>query len=143
MPGHECLAAAGKMVQLANEEFKRCKNYAPPDSHENHASAFARAKRNRDDAYKTIHQIKARSQELRETDLQLLAEEQAAQHNTTTANALKAILKHEQDASIFPLLRSWIKGPQNGSLDELWTPDNPLDLQNTSWSGYSRETSNL
>jgi hypothetical protein len=63
----------------------------------------------------------------------LLAEEQAAQQNTTTANALKAILKREQDTSIFPLLRSSIKGPMNGSLNKLWTPTDPLDLQNTSW----------
>jgi hypothetical protein len=34
----------------------------------------------------------------------MLAEEQVAQQNTTTANALKAILKCEQDAGIFPLL---------------------------------------
>jgi hypothetical protein len=63
----------------------------------------------------------------------LLAEEQVAQQNTTTANALKAILKREQDAGIFRLLRSWIKGPTNGSLDKLWMPTDPLDLQNTSW----------
>jgi hypothetical protein len=47
---------------------------------------------------------------------------------------LKAILKWECDASIFPLLRRWIIGPQNGSLDELWTPDDPLDLENTTWT---------
>jgi hypothetical protein len=35
------LAAAGKMVQLANEEFNHWKKYAPPEYHENHASAFA------------------------------------------------------------------------------------------------------
>jgi hypothetical protein len=86
-----------------------------------------------------IHQIRARSQELCETDLQLLTEEEAAKHNTTTANTLKAILKHEQGASIFPLLRSWIKGPQNGSLDELWTPHNPLNLRNTSWTAIAKK----
>ncbi len=48
------LAAAGNMVQLANEEFNHCKKYAPLEYHKNHASAFARAKRNRDDAYETI-----------------------------------------------------------------------------------------
>jgi hypothetical protein len=67
------------MVQLANEEFSLWKKYAPLEYHENHASAFAWAKQNGNDAYKTIWQIKARSQELRETDLQMLAEEQVAQ----------------------------------------------------------------
>lgn len=73
-------------------------------------------------------------QDIWETDLQLLAEEQAAQHNKTTANALKAILICKCDASILPLLYSWIKGPQNGLLDELWIPNDPLDLWNTSWT---------
>jgi hypothetical protein len=75
---------------------------------------------------------KARLQELCKTDLQLLAKEQATQHNTTTANDIK-------DASNFPLLHSQIKGPQNGSLDELWIPDNPLDLQNTSWTAIIKK----
>jgi hypothetical protein len=89
------LAAAGKMVQLANKEYHRWKNYTPPEFGKNYASAFARAKCNQDDAYAAIHQIKARSQEICKTDLQLLAEEQATQQNTTAANALKAILKCE------------------------------------------------
>jgi hypothetical protein len=54
--------------------------------------------------------------------------------NTTTANALKAFLKQERDAGIFPLLRQWINGPQNRSLDELLTPDDPLDIENTTWT---------
>jgi hypothetical protein len=56
-------------------------------------SAFARAKQNRADAYAQVHQIQARSQELREVDLQLMAKEQAKEQNTSVANALKAILK--------------------------------------------------
>jgi hypothetical protein len=63
------LATAGKMAQLANKEFNGLKSYPSPDSHENHVSAFGRAKCNQDDAYKTINQIQARSQDLRETYL--------------------------------------------------------------------------
>jgi hypothetical protein len=54
--------------------------------------------------------------------------------NMTTANTLKSILKQECDAGIFPLLRQWINGPQNGSLDEGLMPDNPLDIGNTTWT---------
>jgi hypothetical protein len=35
---------------------------------------------------------------------------------------------------VYPLLRHWIRGPQTGSIDELWTPDDPLDFENTSWT---------
>jgi hypothetical protein len=42
------LATAGKMAQLANEEFNGLKSYPSPDSHENHVSAFGRAKCNQD-----------------------------------------------------------------------------------------------
>jgi hypothetical protein len=43
----------------------------------------------------TVHTIQAHSQELCEVNLQLVAEEQAKEQNTTVANALKAILKQE------------------------------------------------
>jgi hypothetical protein len=72
--------------------------------------------------------------DLREIDLQLMAEEQAEKNNTSTANALKAILRQEQESGMYPLLCHWIRGPQTGSIDELWTPDDPLDFENTSWT---------
>jgi hypothetical protein len=135
MLGLECLQL---LVKWSNLLMKNTTNgrttHHPSSAKTMAASAFARAKCNRDDAYAVIHQIQARSQEIRETDRQLLAEEQATQWNTTAANALKAILKRERDAIIFPLFRTWINGPQNGSLDKLWTPDDPLDLKNTSWT---------
>jgi hypothetical protein len=54
--------------------------------------------------------------------------------NMTTANALKAILKWERGPGIFSLLCQWINRPQNGSLDELLTLDDPLDIENTTWT---------
>jgi hypothetical protein len=85
------LAAAGRMVQYANEEFRRLKNHEQVEPGVSNESAFARAKQNRIDAYTEIHRIYALSQELREVYLQLMAEEQAKEQNTTVANALKAI----------------------------------------------------
>jgi hypothetical protein len=63
-----------------------------------------------------------------------MAEEQAEKSNTSTANALKAILKCKQESGMYPLLCQWIRGPQTGSIDKLWTPDDPLDVENTSWT---------
>jgi hypothetical protein len=34
----------------------------------------------------------------------------------------------------FPLLQHWINDAQTGSIDELWTPDNPLNIENTTWT---------
>jgi hypothetical protein len=87
------LASTGKMVQYANEEYRRWKNHEFSESDESNDNAFARAKQNRFDAYSQINRIKTKAVELREADLQLQAETQAEQLNTTTANALKAILK--------------------------------------------------
>jgi hypothetical protein len=56
-------------------------------------STFVRAKQHQTVTYTAVHQIKAHSQELCEVDLQLMAEEQAKEQNTTVANVLKAILK--------------------------------------------------
>jgi hypothetical protein len=127
------LASTGRMVQYANEEFRRWKNHELIQPGEANSSAFARAKQNRADAYAEIKQIHARSNNLREVDHQLMAEEQAKLHNTSTANALKAILKREQESGMYPLLRHWIRGPQTGSIDELWMPNDPLNVENTTW----------
>jgi hypothetical protein len=128
------MAAAGRTVQYANEEFRRWKNHELIQPGETNSSTFAQAKQNHTDAYAEIQQIHARSSDLREIDLQLMVEEQAEKNNTSTANALKAILRREQESGMYPLLRHWIRGLQTGSIDELWTPDDPLDFENTSWT---------
>jgi hypothetical protein len=63
-----------------------------------------------------------------------MAEEQAKEQNTSVANALKAILKQEQETGIYPLLQHWINEPQTGTIDKLWTPNNPMDIENTTWT---------
>jgi hypothetical protein len=98
------LAAVGRTVQYANEEFRRWKNHEFTKPGETNESAFARAKQNRADDYAQVHQIQVRSQELRDVDLHLMAKEQAKEQNTSVANALKAILKQKRESGIFPLL---------------------------------------
>jgi hypothetical protein len=105
------MAAIGRMVQYANEEFQWAKNHQPGEAGETNNAAFAQAKQNRIDAYGKLHCIQACSEEIRETDLQLQATEQAERQNTTQANALKAILKCKRQASIYPQLQHWINGP--------------------------------
>jgi hypothetical protein len=71
------MAAIGRMVQYANEEFRRAKNHQPGEAGETNDATFAHAKQNRTDAYGKLHHVQARSEETRETDLQLQATEQA------------------------------------------------------------------
>lgn len=127
------MAAAGKVAQRANEEFRRWKTHEVRHPTETNSSAFARAKHNREDAYAELARINARAEELRETDFELQVQEAAAQQNTTKEKILKAILRRKQEAGMCPLLRQWISGRQS-AVDELWTPDNPFDLENTTWS---------
>jgi hypothetical protein len=63
-----------------------------------------------------------------------MAKEQAKDQNTLVANALKVILKRECDSGIFHLLWHWINGAQTRSINELWIPDNPMNIENTSWT---------
>jgi hypothetical protein len=78
-------AAAGQVVQYANEEFWCWKNHELIKPGETNESAFVRAKQNQTDTYTTVHTIQAHSQELCEVNLQLVAEEQAKEQNTTVA----------------------------------------------------------
>jgi hypothetical protein len=65
--------------------------------------------------------------------MELHAAEEAEKQNTLKANIIKAILWQEQEASIFPLLQQWISGQQN-TINKLWTPDDPFNLDNTTWT---------
>jgi hypothetical protein len=123
------------MVQYTNKEYRRSKNQEPSEPDESNEDAIAWAKQNQEDAHTKTNHIKVRSREIREIDLQLQAEAQAEKMvNMTTANALNAILKWERGPGIFSLLCQWINRPQNGSLDELLTLDDPLDIENTTWT---------
>lgn len=92
------MAAAGKVAQRANEEFRRWKTHEVRHPTETNSSAFARAKHNREDAYAELARINARAEELRETDFELQVQEAAAQQNTTKEKILKAILRRKQEA---------------------------------------------
>jgi hypothetical protein len=122
------------MVQYANEEFRQAKQCHSDERGVTAKAAFARAKRNRTDAYNELHHMQAQSSELRKADLHLRAAKQAERQNTTTANTIKAILKREQQVSLYPQLWHWVNGASNGAIDKLWIPDNPLNLRNTTWS---------
>jgi hypothetical protein len=63
-----------------------------------------------------------------------MAEEQAKEQNASVANALKVFLKQERDLGNFLLIRHWINGAQTRSINELWTPDNPINIENTTWT---------
>ena len=71
--------------------------------------------------------------------MELHTAEEAEKQNTTKVNIIKAVLKCERESSIFPLLRQWISSRNKNAIDELWTPDNPFNLNNTTWSAVIKK----
>jgi hypothetical protein len=132
------LAAAGLAVQLANREYREALSGLFNPNHPNRESAIARAKANRRNSYQVLEEIQARANDLRETDFELQIEEEAAKTNSPKEAVLRAILRREREAEIFPILATHVGGKTHHQLDELWTPDNPQDLNDTTWTSHVR-----
>jgi hypothetical protein len=70
----------------------------------------------------------------KQTELQI--KEEATKNNAHKEAILKAILRQEQEAEIFPLLSIHIGGKTHNQLDEVWTPNNPQCLDDTTWKSH-------
>ena len=131
------LAAAGLAVQLANQELRKLlQGNAPTTSDTSRSSAIARAKHNRDECYEMLYTIQEQADTLRETDIELRIEEEATKNNAPKEAILKAILRREREAEIFPLLSIHVGGKTHNQLDEVWTPNNPQCLDDTTWKSH-------
>jgi hypothetical protein len=131
------LAAAGLAVQLANQELRKLlQGNASTTSDTSRSSAIARAKHNRDECYEMLYTIQEQANTLRETDIELRIEEEATKNNPPKEAILKAILRREREAEIFPLLLIHVGGKTHNQLDEVWTPNNPQCLDDTTWKSH-------
>jgi hypothetical protein len=72
-----------------------------------------------------LYTIQEQADTLRETDIELLIEEEAMKNNAPKEAILKAILRQEQEAEIFPLLSIHVGGKTHNQLDKVWTPNHP------------------
>jgi hypothetical protein len=113
------LAAAGLAVQLANRELCEALSGVFHRNHPNRDSAIERAKANRRNSYQILEETQSRSNDLRETDLKLQVEEEASKMNSPKEAVLRAILRREREAAIFPILATHVGGKTHHQLDKL------------------------
>lgn len=71
---------------------------------------------------------------LREAGLQLLAEQRAKERNISKAAALKQLLQKERLSQIYRKLGCHISGKCCGPLKKLLIPNDPADIDSTSWA---------
>jgi hypothetical protein len=57
-------------------------------------------------------------------------------NNAPKEAILKAILRREREAEIFPLLSIHVGGKTHNQLDKVWTPNNPQCLNDTTWKSH-------
>lgn len=86
------------------------------------------------------HRDSTGADDLRETDLVLRADAEAAKGNTTKETIIREILERERKSDIFRLLRYWVGGKSYEPMDEILVPDDPGDIDNYSWTSLVEAT---
>jgi len=82
-----------------------------------------------------IRDVRNHAHQLRQTHLELRApEEYARVNNTTKEKVVKAILEREQRSQVFRKLGYHIGGKVYNPLTRVLVPDDPTNIQNTSWT---------
>jgi hypothetical protein len=99
-------------------------------------SAIAIAKDNQQECYQLLTDIKEQANDLCKTNLELCIEDAASKHHTTHESALKAILRCEREAEMYPILWTHVGGRVSSTLNEVWTPENAANLENTTWKAH-------
>jgi hypothetical protein len=123
-------------MEIANQELRKLlQGNTPTTSNTSRSSAIARAKHNRDECYKMLYTIQEQADTLCKTDIELQIEE-AMKNNAPKEAIVKAILRQEREAEIFPLLSIHAGGKTHNQLDEVWTPNNPQCLDDTTWKSH-------
>ena len=131
------LAAARLAVQLVNQELRQLlQGNVLTISDDTRISAIARAKNNQEECYKFLYTIQEQANILHETDMEQWIEEEATKNNTTKEAILKAILWREQESEIFPLLSVHVGSKTHNQIDEVWIPNNPQCLEDTTWKSH-------
>jgi len=129
------LLNAGQTMRLARKEFYHLvRGGRPPQELQDRDSAIAWAKQNYATAKQMIRDVRCHARQLRQTHLELRAEEYAKANNTTKEKVVNAILEREQRSQVFRKLGYHIGGKVYNPLTKVLVPDDPTDPQNTSWT---------
>ena len=86
-------------------------------------------------AYGVLRQVQQNASKIRETFLEDRAEHLAATRDgVTKAVALRQLIAAERSSSIFKRLGIWIKGKEYVTMDRILVPDDPENMEDTTWS---------
>ena len=134
-PWSPMLAAAGETVLIAGKELTRIiRGGTPTNPQDDRDSAVLKAKANLALARAMSNDVKCRAQDCRDTHLELKAVKYAEDNNITKAEALSQLQRREHLRQLFLKLGYHYKAIQTSSLDRVLTPDDPTDLDNTTWT---------
>jgi hypothetical protein len=128
------LANAGRTVIAAKWNLSNIMHGRTPiPPHIQRATAISTAREQVKDAYTILRKVQANAKQIRDSFLEDRAEHLAETQHTTKAAALRQLLAAERSANIFKRLGIWFKGKEYMSMDRILVPDDPTDLQNTTW----------
>ena len=86
------------------------------------------------EAYQTLRTVQQHAKAIRDSFLEDRAEHLAETRQLDQSTALRQLLRAECQTMTFRKLGIWIKGREHVSLDRILVPDNPSDINNTTWT---------
>jgi hypothetical protein len=128
------LANAGRAVIAAKWHLSDLLNGRTHAPLWNRAEAIIQAKAQVREAYALLRQVQQHAKQIRDAFLEDRAEHLANTQNIDKAAALRQLIRAERQSSIFKRLGIWLKGTEHATLDRILTPDDPNDMDNTTWS---------
>jgi hypothetical protein len=105
-----------------------------------HSEAVIQAKRQMKEAYAMLRRIQSNAKQIRETFLEDLAAHLAETRRMDKATVIKQLLRAERQSIIFKRLGIWVKGREHHNLDRILVPDDPDNLQDTTWTSVVEAT---
>ena len=101
------------------------------------AQAIISAKQQLKEAYKVLRQVQANARQIRDSFLIDCAKHLAQTRQLTKAQAIQQLLQAELQAVTFRKLCHWLKDNEYHQLTRILTPDNPQDLNTTTWTSIT------
>jgi hypothetical protein len=98
------------------------------------AQAIIAAKAQVKEAYQLLCTVQRHAKEIRDSFLEDQADHLAETQQIDKYTALRQLLNAERQTMMFRKLGIWMKGQEHVSLDRILIPNNPADLDNTTWT---------
>jgi hypothetical protein len=128
------LANAGRAVIAAKWHLSDLLNGRTHAPLFDRARAIIQAKAKVKEAYALLRQVQQNGKHIRNAFLEDRAEHLANTRNIDKATALRQLIRAERQSAIFKRLGIWLKATEYVNLNRILTPDDPTDLENTTWT---------